>query len=188
MPPHPLRPAKTGPQRWTKARPMPPQPLRRVLKIPRWWLRKQQRRQRRSQWRRLPQRQGLRRWRSGCRGLGNFGYVTKFWLLRRFKILGLRTQPLLLNFWRLRPRKVVMNVVDLHLSFLILLTLGARLSGLRSRRRRTWIILQPWTWLRQRLCHTPRTRKMCQVLAPGANDEGRLQSVRLVRRRGLGFV
>ena len=30
-------------------------------------------------------------------------------------------------------------------SFLILLTLGARLSGLRSRRRRTWIILRPWT-------------------------------------------
>jgi hypothetical protein len=137
---------------------------------------------------RLPQRQGLRRWRSGCRGLGNFGYVAEFWLLRRFKILGLRTQPLLLNFWRLRPRKVVMNVVDLHLSLLILLTLGAWLSGLRSRRRRTWTSLRPWMWLRRRLRHTPRTHKMCQVLAPGADDEGLLRSVGLVGRRGLGFV
>jgi hypothetical protein len=188
MPPHPPRPAKTCPQRWPKARLMPPQLLRRALKIPRRWRRKQQRKRRRGQRRRLPQRQGLRRWRSGCIGLENFGYVAEFWLLRRFKILGLRTQPLLLNFWRLRPRKVVMNVVDLHLSFLILLTLGARLSGLRSRRRRTWIILRPWMWLRRRPRHTPRTHKMCQVLAPGADDEGRLQSVGLVGRRGLGFV
>jgi hypothetical protein len=177
MPPHPLRPTKTCPQRWPKARQMSPQLLRRVLKVPRRWRRKQRRKQRR----RLPQRQGLRRWRSRCRGLGNFGYVAEFWLLRRFKILGLRTQPLLLNFWRLRPREVVMNVVGLHLSFLILLTLGARLSGLRSRRRRTWTTLRPWMWL-------PRTHKMCQVLAPGANDEGRLRSVELVGRRGLGFV
>jgi hypothetical protein len=167
---------------------MPPQLLCRVLKIPRRWRRKQRRKRRRSQRRRLPQRQGLRRWRSGCIGLGNFGYFAEFWLLRRFKILGLRTQPLLLNFWRLRPRKVVMDMVNLHLSFLILLTLGARLSGLRSRRRRTWIILWPWTWLRRRLRHTPRTRQTCQVLAPGADDEGRLQSVGLARRKGLGFV
>jgi hypothetical protein len=188
MPPHPLRPAETCPQRSPKAHLMPPQPLRRVLKIPRQWRRKQQRKQWRSQRRRLPQRQGLRRWRSGCRGLGNFGYVAEFWLLRRFKILGLRTQPLLLNFWRLRPRKVVMNVVDLHLSFLILLTLGARLSGLRSRRRRTWTTLRPWMWLRRRLRRTPRAQRMCQVLAPGADGEGRLRSIELVGRRGLGFV
>jgi hypothetical protein len=184
MPSHPLRPAKTCPQRSPKARLMPPQPLRRVLKIPRRWWRKQQRKQRR----RLPQRQGLRRWRSGCRGLWNFGYVAEFWLLHRFKVLGLRTQPPLLNFWRLRPRKMVMNVVDLHLGFLILLTLGARLSGLRSHRRRTWTILRPWMWLRRWLRHTPRTHKMRQVLAPGAVDEGRLRSVGLVGRRGLGFV
>jgi hypothetical protein len=188
MPPHPLRPAKTCPQRSPKTRLMPPQLLRRALKIPRRWRRKQQRKQRRSQRRRLPQRQGLRRWSSGCRGLGNFGYVAEFWLLRRFKILGLRTQPPLLNFWRLRPRKMVINVVDLHLSFLILLTLGARLSGLRSHRRRTWTTLRPWMWLRRRLRRTPRTQKMCQVLAPGADDEGRLRSVELVGRRGLGFV
>jgi hypothetical protein len=125
------------PQRSPKARLMPSQLLRRVLKIP-WRWQKRQRKQRRGQRRRLPQRQGLRRWRSGCRGLGNFVYVAEFWLLRRFKILGLRTQPVLLNFWRLRPRKVVMNVVDLQLSLLILLTLGARLSGLRSHRRRIW--------------------------------------------------
>jgi hypothetical protein len=120
--------------------------------------------------------------------LGKFVHVTEFWLLRRFKILGLRTQPLLLKFWRLRPQKMVMNVVDLHLSFLIALTLVARLSGLRSRRRRTWTTLRPWTWLRRRPRHMPRTRKMCQVLAPGADGEGRLQSVELVGRRGLGFV
>jgi hypothetical protein len=117
--------------------------------------------------------------------LGKFVYVAEFWLLRRFKILGLRTQPLLLNFWRLRPRKMVMNVVDLHLSFLIFLTLGARLSGLRSRRRRTWTTLRPWMWLRRRLRRTPW---MCQVLAPGDDDEGRLRSIELVGRRGLGFV
>jgi hypothetical protein len=70
----------------------------------------------------------------------NFGYVAEFWLLRRFKILGLRTQPPLLIFWRLRQWMVVINMMGLHLSFLILLTLGARLSGLRSRRRRTWTI------------------------------------------------
>jgi hypothetical protein len=167
---------------------MPPQLLRRVLKIPQRWRWKQQRKQRRSQRRRLPQRQGLRRWRSGCRGLEKFVYVAKFWLLRRFKILGLRTQPLLLNFWQLRPRKMVMNVVDLHLSFLILLTLGARLSGLRSRRRRIWTTLRPWMWLRRRLRRTPRTQEMCQVLAPGDDDEGRLRSVELVGWRGLGFV
>jgi hypothetical protein len=119
--------------------------------------------------------------------LGKFVHVTEFWLLRRFKILGLRTQPLLLNFWRLRPRKMVMNVVGLHLSFLIMLTLGARLSGLRSRRR-TWTTSRPWMWLRRRLRRTPRTQEMCQVLAPGDGDEGQLRNVELVRRRGLGFV
>jgi hypothetical protein len=120
--------------------------------------------------------------------VGEFWICAEFWLLRRFKILGLRTQPLLLDFWRLRPRKVVMNVVDLHLSFLILLTLGAWLSGLRSCRRKTWTILRPWMWLRRRPRHTPRTHKVCQVLAPGADDEGRLRSVGLVGRRGRGFV
>jgi hypothetical protein len=79
-------------------------------------------------------------------------------------------------------------MVDLDLSFLILLTLGARLSGLRSRRRRIWIILRPWMWLRRRLRHMPRTRQTCQALAPGVDDEGRLQSVGLVRRKGLGFA
>ena len=79
-------------------------------------------------------------------------------------------------------------MVGLYLSFLILLTLGARLSGLRSRRRRTWIILRPWTWLRRRLRHMLRTRQACPVLAPGTDDEGRLQSVGLVRRKGLGFA
>jgi hypothetical protein len=120
--------------------------------------------------------------------LVEFVYVAEFWLLRRFKILGLRTQPLLLNFWRRRPRKVVMNVVDLYLSFLILLTLGARLSGLRSHRRRIWTTLQPWMWLRRRLRRTPRTQEMCRVLAPIDGDEGRLRSVELVWRRGLDFV
>jgi hypothetical protein len=124
----------------------------------------------------------------GVQGWGIFGCCTEFWLLRRFRILGLRTQPLLLSFWRLRPRKMKMNMVGLYLSFLILLTLGARLSGLRSRRRRTWIILRPWTWPRRRLRHTLRTRQTCQALAPGADDEGRLQSVGLVRRKGLGFA
>jgi hypothetical protein len=41
--------------------------------------------------------------------------------------------------------------MSLHLSFLILVTLGARLSGLKSRRMRTWTTLRPWMW--QRLSH-----------------------------------
>jgi hypothetical protein len=81
-----------------------------------------------------------------------------------------------------------MNVVDLHLSFLILLTLGVQLSGLRSRRRRTWTTLRPWMWLRRRLHRAPRTQKMRLVLALGAGDEGRSRSVELVGRRGVGFV
>jgi hypothetical protein len=80
-----------------------------------------------------------------------------------------------------------MNVMGLHLSFLILLILGARLSGLRSRRRKTWTTLRPWMWLRRRLHRTPRTQ-MCLVLAPGAGGEGRLRSVELVGRREVGFV
>jgi hypothetical protein len=81
-----------------------------------------------------------------------------------------------------------MNVVDLHLSVLIVLTLGARLSGLRSRRRRTWIILRPWMWLRRRLRRASRTQGMHQGLVPGDDDEGRLRNVGLAGRRGLGFV
>jgi hypothetical protein len=69
-----------------------------------------------------------------------------------------------------------MNVMVLHLSFLILLTLGARLSGLRSRRRRIWTILRPWMWLRRRLHRTLRTQKMCLVQVLGAGDEGRLRN------------
>jgi hypothetical protein len=61
---HLLRPAKTFPQRWPKARPMPPQLLCRALKIQRRWGRRQRRR--------LPQRQGLRRWHRWCLGLRNF--------------------------------------------------------------------------------------------------------------------
>ena len=81
-----------------------------------------------------------------------------------------------------------MNVVGLFLSFLILLTLGARLNGPRSRRRRTWTILRPWTRLRRRLRYMLRTRQACPVLAPGTDDEGQLQSVGLVRRKGPGFA
>jgi hypothetical protein len=81
-----------------------------------------------------------------------------------------------------------MNVVDLHLCVLIVLTLGARLSGLRSLRRRTWTILRPWMWLRRRLRRASQTQEMRQVLVPGDDDEGRLRNVELVGRRGLGFV
>jgi hypothetical protein len=83
-----------------------------------------------------------------------------------------------------------MNVVDLDLnflSFLMLFILGARLSGL-SHPRRIWTTSRLWMWLRRRPHRTLRARKICQVLAPGADGEGRLQSVELVRRKGLGFV
>ena len=42
-------------------------------------------------------------------------------------------------------------------------------------------ILRPWMWLRRRLRHTPRTRQTCQVLAPGADDEGRLRDRKSTR-------
>jgi hypothetical protein len=48
--------------------------------------------------------------------------------------------------------------------------------------------LRLWTWLRRRLRRTPLTRELIRVLAPGDDDEGRLRSVELVRRRGLDFV
>ena len=59
---------KTCPQRWPKARLMPPQLLCRALAVPRRWWRRQRRRPR---WR-LPQRQGLRRWHRWCLGLRDF--------------------------------------------------------------------------------------------------------------------
>jgi hypothetical protein len=72
-----------------------------------------------------------------------------------------------------------MNVVDLHLnflSFLMLLILGARLSGLRSRRRRIWTILRLWMWLRRRPRRTLWTQKTCLVPVLGVGDEGRLRN------------
>jgi hypothetical protein len=59
---HPLRPVEARPQKQPKALLMPPQPLRRGLRVLRRWRRRQQRRQQR----RLSRRLGLRRWRSGC--------------------------------------------------------------------------------------------------------------------------
>jgi hypothetical protein len=75
-----------------------------------------------------------------------FVCVTEPWLLRRFKILGLRTQPLLilLILWWLRPWLLKMNQMIPCLSFLSLMILGVRLCGLKSLRMRTWIILRPW--------------------------------------------
>jgi hypothetical protein len=75
-------------------------------------------------------------------GLVNFVCVTEPWLLRRFKILGLRTQPLLilLILWRLRPWLLKMIWMILCLCFLSLMILGVRLCGLKSLRMRTWII------------------------------------------------
>jgi hypothetical protein len=89
----------------------------------------------------------------GVGELVNFVCVTEPWLLRRFKILGLCTQPLLimLILWRLRPWLLEMNWMILCLSFLSLMILGARLCGRKNLRIRTWIILQPWMWLWQRL-------------------------------------
>jgi hypothetical protein len=89
----------------------------------------------------------------GVGELVNFVYVTEPWLLRRFRILGLRTQPLLilLILWRFRPWPLEMNQMILCLSFLSLMILGVRLCGRKSLRMRTWIILQPWMWLRRRL-------------------------------------
>jgi hypothetical protein len=74
--------------------------------------------------------------------LVNFVCVTEPWLLRRFKILGLRTQPLLtlLILWWLRPWLLKMNRMILCLSFLSLMILGVRLCGLKSLRMMTWII------------------------------------------------
>jgi hypothetical protein len=81
--------------------------------------------------------------------------VTKPRLLRRFRVLGMRMQPLLtmLILWRLRPWLLKMIRMIPCLSFLSLMILGVRLCGRKSLRMRTWIILQPWMWLRRRLLH-----------------------------------
>jgi hypothetical protein len=104
-------------------------------------------------------------------------YVVEPWLLRRFKILGLRTQPLRLIFWRLRPWMMGMNGMNLRLSFLILVTLGVRLSGLKSRRMRTWITLRPWMWQQWRLRRVLWMLKLCLVQVLDVGGEGRLRSV-----------
>jgi hypothetical protein len=70
-----------------------------------------------------------------------------------------------------------MNRMGLHLSFLILVTLGARLSGLRSRQMRTWTTLRPWMWQRRRLRCMLRMLKLCLVRVLGVGGEGRLRSV-----------
>jgi hypothetical protein len=66
-------------------------------------------------------------------------------LLRRFRRLGLRTQPLLtiLFLWRPEPWCLpVMIRVALCLRVLGLMILGVRFHGWRSLRMRSWIILQ----------------------------------------------
>jgi hypothetical protein len=103
--------------------------------------------------------------------------VAEPWLLCKFKILGLRTQLLLLILWRLRPWMSGMNQMSLLLSFLILVTLGVRLSGRKSRQMRTWIILRPWMWQRRSLRRVLRMLKLCLVRVLGVGDEGRLRSV-----------
>jgi hypothetical protein len=73
----------------------------------------------------------------------NFICVTEPWLLRRFRIWGLRAQPLLLTLWRLRPRLLEMNRMSLCLCFLSLMILGVWLCGRKSVWVRTWITLRP---------------------------------------------
>jgi hypothetical protein len=64
--------------------------------------------------------------------------VTELRLLRRFRVLGLRTQPLLtmLILW-LRPWLLKTILMILCLSFLSLMILGVRLCGRRGLRMRT---------------------------------------------------
>jgi hypothetical protein len=67
--------------------------------------------------------------------------------------------------------------MSLRLSFLILVTLGVRLSGRKSLRMRTWITLRPWMWLRRRLLRVLRMLKLCLVQVLGVGGEGRWRSV-----------
>jgi hypothetical protein len=87
------------------------------------------------------------------KGCVNFVCDTEPRLLHRFLGLGLRTQPLLtmIFLWRLRPWLLKMVLMILCLNFLSLMILGVRLCEQRSLRKRTWIILQRWMWLRRRL-------------------------------------
>jgi hypothetical protein len=113
----------------------------------------------------------------GVGELVNFVCVTEPWLLRRFRILGLRTQPLLLILWRLRPWLLEMNRMSLCKSFLSLMILGVQLCGQKSLRMRTWITLRPWMWLRRRLLRMLRMLKFCLVRVLGVGGEGRWRSV-----------
>jgi hypothetical protein len=92
-------------------------------------------------------------------------------------MLGLRTQTLLLILWRLRPWSLEMNRMSLRLSFLILVTLGVRLSERKSLRMRTWITLRHWMWLRRRLLCVLRMLKFCLVRVLGVGGEGQWRSV-----------
>jgi hypothetical protein len=99
-------------------------------------------------------RSGLRRWLNRCWGVCKFCLcVTEPRLLRRFRVLGLRMQPLLtmLILCRLRPWLLKAILMILCLSFLSLMILEVRLCGRRGLRKRTWIISQRWMWLRRRL-------------------------------------
>jgi hypothetical protein len=70
-----------------------------------------------------------------------------------------------------------MNRMSLRLSFLILVTLGVRLSRRKSRQMRTWITLRPWMWQRRRLRRVLRMLKLCLVQVLGVGGEGLLRSI-----------
>jgi hypothetical protein len=63
-------------------------------------------------------------------------------LLRRFRRLGLRKQPLLmiLILWRSQPQCLLM-IVCLVLNLGMMVSLGARFPGVKSLRMKIWIIL-----------------------------------------------
>jgi hypothetical protein len=117
---------------------------------------------------------------------------TESWLLRRFRRLGLRKQPLLMIviLWRLRVRCMLMKIClvrKLGLGHLMGVSLGARFRGQRSLRLRIWIILLCWMWPRRSPCcgwkrvehSSPRLRR-----GPGSPaGEGWWRSIMLAVRR-----
>jgi hypothetical protein len=90
--------------------------------------------------------------------------------------LGLRTQPLLLIFWRLRPWMLGMNRTSLRLSFLILVT-GSSVEWTEESSDEDLDYFAALDVAAAEVHRVLRMLKLCLVRVLGVGGEGRLRSV-----------
>jgi hypothetical protein len=108
---------------------------------------------------------------SGVLGLEPYLYDIESQLLRRFRRLGLRKQPLLmmLILWRLRMRCPLMKIClvrKLGLGRPMGMSWRVCFRELKSLRMRIWIILLRWMWPQRSPCHGWKGVK-CLILQLG---------------------